>query len=107
MIDNVQEAVQRQGKQIADNHDKCIEIEQNIKNTVDWTEARAKKFVEATRDEIQQNIEHNKDIAEALDKALELVANRGIKKAKKSLESVVKRFPSTRAAKRARKLIGG
>ncbi len=57
--------------------------------------------------EDDETIQNEIEAAEALDKALELVANRGIKKAKKSLESVVKRFPSTRAAKRARKLIGG
>ncbi|MDP6741423.1 MAG: hypothetical protein QF404_15540, partial [Planctomycetota bacterium] len=56
--------------------------------------------------ENDETIQNEIEAAEALDKALELVANRGIKKAKKSLQSVVKRFPSTHAAKRARKLIG-
>ncbi|HIF39566.1 MAG TPA: hypothetical protein EYQ74_00535 [Planctomycetes bacterium] len=56
--------------------------------------------------EEDETIQNEIEAAEALDKALELVANRGIKKAKKSLQSVVKRFPSTHAAKRARGLIG-
>ena len=53
-----------------------------------------------------ETIQNEIEAAEALDRALELVANRGIKKAKKSLQSVVKRFPSTHAAKRARRLMG-
>jgi hypothetical protein len=52
-------------------------------------------------------IQNEIEAAEALGRALQLVSNRGIKKAKKSLESVVKRFPSTHAAKRAQGLIGG
>ncbi len=41
----------------------------------------------------------------ALDKALEVARKRGIKKATKSLQRVVDKFPGTHAAKRAAKLI--
>ncbi len=41
MVESVQEAVQRQGKQIADNHDGIIEIEKKIKDTVEIRRSEA------------------------------------------------------------------
>ena len=56
--------------------------------------------------ENDEALQHEIEAAEAFERALIIVSKRGVKKARKSLQSVVKRFPSTQAAKRARGLLG-
>jgi len=63
----------------------------------------AQRQKEIASDEVIQN---EIEAADALARSLDIVSKRGVKKAKKSLQSVVKRFPGTHAAKRAQGLIG-
>ncbi len=59
----------------------------------------ANRLAEVTKDKVLANEIKG---AEALEKALELGAKRGMKKAKGKLEAVIKNFPGTKAADRAR-----
>ncbi len=64
----------------------------------------AGRLDEITKDETLAN---EIQAAEALGKAMELGAKRGMKKARGKLESVIKKFPGTKAAERARSKIAG